>query len=542
VTSASLVHPEWLSAITSAILVWAVALIAARRLAGRRSLRLLGARLPPRRLTLASDAMLFVAALAVAIALLGPRIGERVVRVPVSGIDVVFLIDVSRSMDARDTPPSRLDRAGRAVEEILARLPPGDRAGLAAFAGRGLLLAPLTPDHGALVDLLAALDSDLIAPASSNLGAGVNAALTAFESGSDRPRILIVASDGEDSRRSREIGIEAARALGVRIITIALGSEIGSVVPDGERALRDGEGAIVMSRRNRDVLARLASETNGEAFVGDEFGKIDFARAAASLQRDAGAADGWIEQRVAVIGTTPFAMVAFGLLLLEGLPRPRRRLWRRLTASLAVVSVLSAAGAHGDESRMREVDDPRARSREAAEARVRARPDDARAHLDLGLASLAAERNEAAMRAFQASTVFAHSSELAAVAYYDLGVAALANGDREAARDAFFAALDIDPSDEQARFNLEWALRNSADPKSDPAPEGVSESAAENTSASDSDELSGEPRDRVPEIPTLSAAERRRWLERARDDARPWLRAAAATSDEFDPHSTRPAW
>jgi len=549
VTPATLVHPEWLNAIALAILACAIALIAARRLARRRCRRLLGENPPPRPRALSSDAALFIAGVAIAIALLGPRLGEKVVLVPFTGVDVVFVVDVSRSMDARDIPPSRLDRACRAVEEILIRLRPGDRAGLAVFAGRGLLLAPLTPDHDALVDLLAALDTDLIKPASSNLGAGVNAALAAFEAGSDRPRVLVVASDGEDSSRSRTLGAETARALRTRVVTIALGSESGGVVPDGDRPLRDRDGEIVRSRRQRKSLARLAVATDGEAFLGDGWGRIDFARATASVQRDASAAaaDGWIEQRVAAIGTAPFAVLAFALLLLEGLPRPRQawRPRRAVAACATAVAVMLASGAHGVETAKRVGRDPRSPTNEAADAatRARARPDDARAQLELGLAYLDSGRNEAAMRAFQAATVFARSAVLAAVAYYDLGVAALANGDRHAARDAFFAALDIDPSDDEARFNLEWTLQNAATPRPEPGPEGVSQpGAAEPGAKPESEKSADEARDRVPEIPAMSDAQRRRWLERAEDDSRPWLRAAAATPDESDPPSTRPAW
>jgi len=145
------------------------------------------------------------------------------------------------------------------------------------------------------------------------------------------------------------------------------------------------------------------------------------------------------------------------------------------------------------------------------------------------------------MRAFQASTVYARSDVVAAVAYYDLGVAALANGDLGAARDAFFSALDIDPSDDQARFNLEWTLRNADAQKLEPGPESVSQPGAADAE-SDSGESAEEARDRVPEIPSMSDAQRRRWLDRAEDDARPWLRAAAATPDESGPRSTRPVW
>lgn len=547
-TPAALVHPEWLNAVAIATLACAIALVVAGRLARRRCRRLLGGKSPPRPRALSSDSALFIAGVAIAVALLGPRFGEQVIRVPFTGVDVVFLVDVSRSMDARDIPPSRLDRARRAVEEILVRLAPGDRASLAAFAGRGLLLAPLTPDHDALVDLLAALDTDLIEPASSKLDAGVDAALTAFEAGSDRPRVLVVASDGEDSNRSRELGAEAALAFGVRVVTIALGSEVGGVVPDGERPLRDRDGEIVRSRRQRDRLARLADATKGEAFLGDAWGRIDFARAAASVRRDAGAAsaDGWIEQRVAAVASAPFALLAFALLLLEGLPRPRRAWLRQRTAAACAtaLAVMLAAGAHGTEIPKRTGRDPRAPAGQAADpaaTRARARPGDSRAQLEIGLAHLDAGRNEAAMRAFQASTVYARSDVVAAVAYYDLGVAALANGDLGAARDAFFSALDIDPSDDQARFNLEWTLRNADAQKLETGPESVSQPGAADAE-SDSGESAEEAGDRVPEIPSMSGAQRRRWLERAEDDARPWLRAAAATPDESGPRSTRPVW
>ena len=78
----------------------------------------------------------------------------------------------------------------------------------------------------------------------------------------------------------------------MRAITAALGSEIGAHVPDGPRPLRARDGATVVSRRRADRLARLAAGTDGESFVGDEWGRIDFDRAAAAIRRDAAAAEG----------------------------------------------------------------------------------------------------------------------------------------------------------------------------------------------------------------------------------------------------------
>jgi Ca-activated chloride channel family protein len=530
--------------------------------ARRRRLRLLGRSASPPGPILRSDAALLAAFAAIGVALVGPRIGERVVLVPSTGVDVVFLVDVSRSMDARDVPPSRMDRARRAAEEILARLAPRDRAALAAFAGRGLLLTPLTPDRSALVDLLAGLDTQFIQPASSHLGDGIRAALEAFEAGSQRPRVVFVVSDGEDPDRRRDLGAADAVRQRVRAITVALGSEIGSHVPDGPRSLHDRGGATVVSRRRTDRLARLAAETGGESFVGDAWGRIDFDRAAAAIRRDVAAAEGErVERRVRAVRVAPFAILAFALLLVEGLPRPRGARRRARGGALVCVAVgapLLVAGAHFFAGAARGADRDRARGDSflaVLEARVRTAPEDARAHLDLGLARLERGRSEAAARAFLAAAVYAREAEVAAVAYYDLGVAALAQGDLEAARDAFFDALAVDPSDRAARFNLEWTLQ--ALRRRLPAPVAAPEEA-EVGERDEADAPPSEPEDdpreapqdpraearpsEAPEPPPLTAEERRRWLERAADDPKQWLRAAAREREDMRRRPAGPAW
>jgi Ca-activated chloride channel family protein len=553
VNPAALGHPEWMGGLAGIVAGCALALSAARLSTRRRRRRLLGQSAPPGASILRSDAALLVALAAIAVALIGPRIGERVVLVPSAGVDVVFLIDVSRSMDARDVPPSRMDRARRAVEEILTRLAPRDRAALAAFAGRGLLLTPLTPDRNALVDLLAGLDTELIEPASSHVGEGVRAALEAFEAGSRRPRVVFVVSDGEDPDRRRDLGAADAARRQVRAITAALGSEIRSRVPDGARPLRDASGALVVSRRRSDRLARLAAETGGESFVGDEWGRIDVDRAAAAIRRDASVAAGeLVERRVSAVRVAPFAALAFALLLVEGLPRPRSARWRGRAAALVCVAVGApiVAGTAFLAQAARGADPDRMRGHsllDALEARVRTEPEDARAYLDLGLARLERGKREAALRAFLAAAVYAREAEVVAVAYYDLGVAALALGDLETARDAFFDTLAVDPSDRAARFNLEWTLQ--ALQRRPPAPAATPDKAEadEREREGDRREVPQDPpagarRDEAPGQPPLSEEQRRRWLERATDDPRQWLRIAASEREDTRRPTAGPAW
>jgi Mg-chelatase subunit ChlD len=293
VTIERLAHPEWWTPALLLLLGAAAALAGARLLARSRRRRLgpLGSPAPAG-LPLASDVALLVALACVVTALLGPRLGEKLVRVPASSVDLVLLLDVSRSMDARDVPRRRLARAQHAAEQLLARLAPGDRAALAAFAGRGVLLTPLTPDLAALALLLGALDSGLLEPPSSNLGEGVRAALAAFEAGSERPRVLFVLSDGEDPEQRTETGVADAVRAEVRVLSAALGTEAGAAVPNRGAALRDENGALVISRRRAERLARLAAATGGEAYRGDAWGGFDFDAAAAAIRRDAAGGGG----------------------------------------------------------------------------------------------------------------------------------------------------------------------------------------------------------------------------------------------------------
>lgn len=533
------VHPEWAWFVLGGLAVAAAALAWAHGLARRRRRILLGPGAPRTRRHLSSDALLLLALAAIAAAWLGPRIGERVVSVPASGVDVVFAVDVSRSMDARDVPPSRLQRAQRAVDELLARLSPFDRAALVAFAGRGVLLAPLTPDQDALAELVRGLDTELVVPRSSNLGDGVRAALEAFEAGSERPRVVFVLSDGEDPSRGRDLGAAEAARHDARVLAAALGQGIGATIPDHGVPLVDRGGAVVVSRRNAERLGALAEATDGALFVADEWGVFDFDRAMAAIRRDAGAAPGArVERRVRAVRVAPLAALAFLLLLVEGAPRPRG-VPRRARVPLLGAALALALGAApaAQESTLEEL-----------EAGVRARPDDVPLLVELGAARLERGRRDAAVRAFLAAAAKARTEREAAVAYHDLGVAYLEGDALEAARDAFFDALALRPDDERARFNLEWTLRalalqpppQEAPPK--PSPPAPPEPRRADPETPEEPEPRAEPPPRAEQPAPLSEEQIARLLDRVHDDAGRSMRAAARAEEGRRPRAGAPAW
>ncbi len=467
-----LAHPEWAPAVLSGVLALAVAALVATARTRRRLRRLLGAR-APRAAGGARDALLLVALAAIGVAALGPTLGERTSVVTSSGVDVVLLLDVSRSMAARDLAPTRLARARRAAEEVLARLEPGDRAALAAFAGRGVLLTPLTPDLDALADMLPSIDTDLMRAQGSRLGEGVRAALAAFEPASPRPRVLLVLSDGEDPNPAslRDAGAAEASRAGVRVLAAAFGTAAGAAVPDGDVPLRDGEGRLVHSRADPARLARLAQATGGMLLETGPSGALRLDLALPALRRDAPRTAGEpVLRRVPAVRVLPFAALAFLLLGAEAAgvgsgrhagasPRPRPLAsWSRQIAGAGLAVMLVAgpsdAGAPSAPDAAREES-----SLEPLAAGLRSQPHDPRLLLRLGVARARADRHEEAAIAFLEAALYSRDPDTAALAYYDLGVTSLEAGALERARDAFFDALALAPHDRRAQFNLEWTLR-----------------------------------------------------------------------------------
>lgn len=207
------------------------------------------------------------------VALMGPRWGTKVRTVERRGVDLVVAMDVSASMRAQDVPPSRLRRAKSEIRNLVGRLS-GDRVGLVLFAGSGFVQCPLTTDYGAFRLFLDAAASDQVSTSGTDLRAAVDAAVQAFGAArpaadttaapaEQRPRALLIVSDGENHVGNLETVRQRVQEAGVTVLTAGVGTAEGARVPIYERGRRagfkrDSQGQIVQSRLREEVLTRLA--------------------------------------------------------------------------------------------------------------------------------------------------------------------------------------------------------------------------------------------------------------------------------------------
>lgn len=212
----------------------------------------------------AKNALFFLGLLFLIAAATGPQIGTKVVELERQGVDILFVLDTSISMDATDVRPSRLEKAKYEVARLMAGLR-GDRVGMIVFAGTAHLHFPLTSDFAAARLFLNAVDTRLVQVQGTVMAEALERAMEAFDPETKKYKAVVILSDGEDhDGRAVELARKAA-ATGIVIHTVGLGSSGGGPIPiaGGTAFKKDKQGRIVTSILNEVMLAELARTGNG---------------------------------------------------------------------------------------------------------------------------------------------------------------------------------------------------------------------------------------------------------------------------------------
>lgn len=211
-------------------------------------------------------ALFVLGVLCILLALARPQYGYIWKQSTSRGIDIMFVLDASRSMLATDIKPDRLQRAKLAVLDFVEKLQ-GDRIGLVAFAGDAFVQCPLTLDYHVFDQALESIDTDVIPVGGTDFAKAIDVAQAAFAKDNNH-KILILITDGEDLegeglRRARE-----ASADGVTIYTVGVGTAEGSLIPLRDRYgrqdfVRDESGQPVTTRLEAETLVQIAEATGG---------------------------------------------------------------------------------------------------------------------------------------------------------------------------------------------------------------------------------------------------------------------------------------
>lgn len=387
-----------------------------------------------------------------------PQIGFEWVQRKGQGLNVVVVLDVSRSMDAQDVSPSRLERARREITDLLGMVH-GDSVGLVLVAEQAYLRLPLTTDYGTVQWAVGDSETGTMQAQGTEMAGGIDTATKMLTRASGAGRAIIVVSDGEfhDDPTELDAALGRATAADIRVYSLGVGEASGAPIPLPEGGFKkDSSGAMVLSKLDADQLRHLASATGG-AYVQSVVGEDDVR----------GIYEGEIRAKLKVeerevkrekipnewyqwpLGAALLSLVAgagFGIGPRERRPPPlpgAGKVLPLLFAALMLASAAPAWAAPRDEGlTAAKAQDWPVAIEKLGQARVE-HPEDVEVGQALGTALYRAGRYRESEQVFQA--LAASDAPHRAVHEYNAGNAAYRDGRLEAAKGHFESAAKADP-------------------------------------------------------------------------------------------------
>ncbi len=206
------------------------------------------------------------------VALVNPKIGTALKTVKRSGVDVVFAMDISKSMLAEDIAPSRLEKAKKIVRGVLDKLG-GDRVGIIVYAGDAYPVLPMTTDHAAARLFLDNIGTDMVSRQGTAISQAMEIAARNFDDDEQTHRFLFILSDGEDHEKNWNDALDNLRRQSVKTFTVGIGTAKGGPIPVRKRGgvsyKKDRNGQTVITRLDRNTLKEIAQEAGGAYIDGN---------------------------------------------------------------------------------------------------------------------------------------------------------------------------------------------------------------------------------------------------------------------------------
>lgn len=406
------------------------------------------------------------------LALARPQWGEEKKKVQRKGVDLIFLMDTSLSMLAEDIKPNRAEKSKMSIKTFVRSLK-GDRVGMVAFAGSSFLQAPLTLDYAAFFLFLDGISVGYIPDPGTSLTKAIGLAVRSFPKEQTKHKAVILFTDGEDHEGGIEEAIHAAKESGTRIYTIGVGTEEGDPIPlkdeNGRKSgfKKDRQGQVVVTKLNKPLLEKIASETGG-IYLPSTPGEDEIALVLKHLET---LGERQFKERMVSEKEDHyqiFILFAFLCLILEMLVRTRQKApkesFRGLLPAAFIFFLFTGF-----------IDTPRTLNEKGnaefeqkkyqtalenyRKAQVK-NPEDPVILYNLAAGLYQNQEYQEARKHLETAISKTKDPDLKAKALYNYGNTLYRLGDFEKSIDAYKKALEINPDDKDAKYNLEFLQKS----------------------------------------------------------------------------------
>ena len=251
-----------------------------------------------------------------------PQLGSKLREEKAKGVEMMLVVDVSNSMLAEDFEPNRLERTKYAINRLFEGLQQ-ERVGLVAFAGEPKVQLPITSDYRMAQAFARRLSTSLVAEQGTDVARALELAMLSYSSQSERSRVMVLITDGENHEADAVAQARKAAALGIKIYTIGIGTPEGAPIQIDGEFIKDEDGEMVVSKLGEQMLEEIAAVTDA-AYVRATKQSIGLEEIVKSIN----------DMEKAELTTLRYeeyneqyqwlVAVALALLLLEGIILPRR--------------------------------------------------------------------------------------------------------------------------------------------------------------------------------------------------------------------------
>lgn len=409
------------------------------------------------------------------VALANPRMPSGTKQVNRSGIEVMIVLDVSKSMLAQDVKPNRLERAKQLLSRLIDKLG-DDKVGIIVFAGRAYLQMPLSNDMAAAKMYLGAATPASIPTQGTVINDALKMGYASFTAKERKYKAVVLVSDGEDHDEGAVQTAKDMAAEGVVIYTVGIGSKEGApIVDDVTQTLKlDENGNTVITKLNEAALQEIALNGQGDYqfFSSAEVNSSNIVAKIKTMDQRALTSDSYMNYETFF---QIFAGLALVFLLLElFISETVKDRTKKLKPVLAIIFVLLTftASAQSDKVLVKEGNGfYNTKDYESAAERysnaLAINPTSVPARFNLGNALYKGGKQEAAILAYDSTIAVSKIPADKAKAYYNKGVVLQNNNQLPECIEAYKAALRITPNDDDARQNLQKALQKQKQDKKD---------------------------------------------------------------------------
>ena len=398
-----------------------------------------------------------------------PQMGTKISHEKRTGIETIIAMDISNSMRAEDVTPSRLDRSKMIVENLVDKFS-NDKIGLIVFAGDAFVQLPITSDYVSAKMFLSNIDPSMMATQGTDIAGAINMATHSFTQDKEVGKAIVIITDGEDHEGGALEAAKAAKAAGMRVYVLGVGSTQGSPIPIPGTGdfMKDNTGNTVMSALN-EQMCREVAQAGGGAFIHVENNSRAQDQLDAELDKlskkeiDSTVYSDFDEQFMA------FAILALLLLIAEVcILESKNPLLKNVSlfgakkraAVLLLLLVAMSASAQTDRMYIRQ-GNKQFRSGDFANAEVNYRKAlekndrNPQAHYNLGNSLLAQNKDSAAVAEFEKASKIESDPLLKSQSFHNMGVICQKHEMFGEAIEAYKQSLRLNPHDDETRYNLQ---------------------------------------------------------------------------------------